>query len=219
MAIETREMYQNRFRETLVFRDKMWKILCKNFFQKFIPEESVVLEVAAGYCEFINNIHAQKKIAVDINTDTKERANKDIEVIINKSSDLSGIQSNTVDVVFMSNFLEHIPKEEILLTFKEVNRILKKNGKLLILQPNIKFVGNDYWMFFDHITPLDHHSLTEALLLTGYRIDTCIPRFLPYTTQSALPKSLLLIKIYLMLPFLWRFFGGQTFVIAGKDSE
>ena len=31
------------------------------FFQKYIPEEETVLEIGAGYCEFINNIKAKKK--------------------------------------------------------------------------------------------------------------------------------------------------------------
>ena len=83
-----------------------------------------------------------------------------------------------------------------------------------MLQPNIRYVGNDYWMFFDHITPLDEHSLAEAMQLAGFTIESIIPRFLPYTTKSRLPRALWLVKLYLRVPLLWRLFGKQTLVVA-----
>ena len=84
----------------------------------------------------------------------------------------------------------------------------------MILQPNIRYCYRDYWMFFDHITPLDHHSLAEALETSGFRVVQSIARFLPYTTKSNLPKSRALVKAYLRLPVAWRLFGQQAFVVA-----
>jgi hypothetical protein len=71
-------------------------------------------------------------------------------------------------------------------------------------------------MFFDHISALDHHSMEEVLGMIGFKIEKIVPRFLPFTTQSDLPKSLFLLKLYLQLPFLWKLFGGQMFVVASK---
>ncbi|MCX9083174.1 MAG: hypothetical protein OIN87_00035 [Candidatus Methanoperedens sp.] len=56
---DLREMYRRRFGDDIEFRAKLWAMLCNNFFQKYIPENSVVLDVGAGYCEFINNIKAR----------------------------------------------------------------------------------------------------------------------------------------------------------------
>jgi SAM-dependent methyltransferase len=195
----------------------MWKILCSDFFQEFIPQEAVVLEIGAGYCEFINNIQARKKIAVDLNEDTRLYANDEVKVHICSSKDLSKINSNSVDVVFISNFLEHLSREEIILTLQQVTYILRQGGKLLILQPNYRFCYKDYWMFFDHITPIDDRSLVEILEINGYQVDFVIPRFLPYTTKSALPKSITLVKIYLKFPFIWQFLGSQCFVSVNKQ--
>ena len=47
----------------------MYMILCESFFQKYIPEDSSILEIGVGYCEFINAIKAKKKIAFDVNPD------------------------------------------------------------------------------------------------------------------------------------------------------
>ena len=130
-------------------------ILCKDYFQRFVPAGSTVLEIGAGYCEFINSISPGKKIAVDINPETLNKARNDVEVIIAKSTDLASINQESIDVIFVSNFFEHLCRDDIVETLKECFRVLKEGGRILILQPNIRFVQRDYWMFFDHVTPVD----------------------------------------------------------------
>ena len=130
-----------------------------------------------------------------------------VEVLISASSDLSAIASGSAHVAFASNFFEHLTRPDILATLREIKRILAPSGKIMILQPNVRFCYRDYWMFFDHITPLDDRSLVEALEMSGFTAETVIARFLPFSTKSALPKSLLLLRIYLAVPILWRFFG------------
>ena len=73
MSVNVEKIYKNRFcidGYEIARKNKIWQVLCRHFFQKWIDPESVVLDVGAGYCEFINNVYAQKKIAVDINADT-----------------------------------------------------------------------------------------------------------------------------------------------------
>jgi hypothetical protein len=71
-------------------------------------------------------------------------------------------------------------------------------------------------MFFDHVTPIDDRALCEALELCGFSIETAIPRFLPFTTKGSLPKSTLLLKLYLKIPLAWKLFGGQAFIVARR---
>jgi len=214
--VDEKKLYQQRFEDTDM-RNNMWKILCTNFFQKYIPEDCTIVEIAAGYCEFINNIKAKNKIAVDINEDVKMRASKEVQAFISLSTDLSKIENQSIDRIFISNFFEHISKSDIEKTLVECLRILKSDGKILILQPNIRFVRKDYWMFWDHITPIDDRALVECMNILGYKINLCIPRFLPYTTSSFLPVSMTLLKIYLRIPLLYKIFGGQAFIIASKS--
>jgi ubiquinone/menaquinone biosynthesis C-methylase UbiE len=178
---------------------------------------ATVVDVGAGYCEFINNITAGRKLAIDLNRDTERHAAPDVEVIHNDASAMNEIDSDSVDVVFMSNFLEHLHgKAEVLATLQESRRVIRPGGRLMILQPNIRFLPGEYWDFFDHQTPLSDRSLTEALRMIGMKILVCHPRFLPYTTKSRLPKASLLVRWYLRLPFLWRLLGRQTLIIAEK---
>jgi ubiquinone/menaquinone biosynthesis C-methylase UbiE len=215
-AFQTKDIYSRRFKSDVAFRNELWEILCKRYFQKFISPQSTVLEIAAGYCEFINNIGAAHKIAVDINEQTAAFANPDVRVIATRSSNLSALENECIDNIFISNFFEHIERDEISRTLIECRRVLKPNGQILILQPNIRYVYKDYWMFYDHITPIDDRALCECLELLHYRIHTVVPRFLPYTTKSKLPRAPWLIKLYLKMPFLFHIFGGQAFIIALK---
>ncbi len=97
---------------------------------------------------------------------------------------------------------------------REVRRILRRDGRFLVLQPNIRYCKEDYWQFFDHITPLCERSLTEALETSGFDVPYVLGRFLPFTTQGRLPNSVMLLRLYLKLRPLWRIFGQQSFFIA-----
>lgn len=211
-------IYADRFDKDAQKRDVMWKILCKDYFQKFINKDDTVLDLAAGYCEFINNINCKKKIAVDLNIKTKEKAAKDVKVYQALSTNLPKELTGKIDVVFTSNFFEHLDsKNELIDTLKEIRRILKPGGKLMVLQPNIRLVGNQYWDYVDHTLPLTEKSLYEAFHLTDFKVFYQKTRFLPYTANSRIPASPLLIKLYLKFPFAQFFMGKQTFMIGFKE--
>ena len=212
------DIYKRRLGSDHQFRQRMYSVLCNKVFQSFIPKQATVLDLAAGYCEFINNIQAEKKIAVDLNPETQSHANSDVEVFITNTTDLHQVQDETIDVIFTSNFFEHIKKTDIVKTIAEAHRVLKLGGHFLILQPNIRYCYKDYWMFFDHITPIDHHSLSEILEVHHFVIEMCKPRFLPFSTKGRLPNSIALLKIYLKLPILHRLFGKQLFMVAQKTG-
>ena len=109
-----RRLYANRFSPAEgTAREAVWRVLCTEFFQRWIDPGSTVLEIGSGYCEFINNILAARKIAVDLNPEIKRRAARDVQTIVTSATDLAEVPSGSVDVVFAANFFEHITKEEI----------------------------------------------------------------------------------------------------------
>lgn len=216
--MEKRKIYSRRFpKQEREERDKIWRVLCRSFLQRYIRPSDTVLDVGAGYCEFINNIHCGKKYAVDLDEGTRDFAHDEVTVLQTRASALSNIGDETIDVAFASNFFEHLEsKDELLATLREIGRVMKSGGRLLILQPNIKYACRDFWDFFDHYLPLSHKSMIEALELTGFTVLEVRPKFLPLTTKSSLPKHPLLVELYLRSQIAQSIIGKQMFIVAAK---
>jgi dolichol-phosphate mannosyltransferase len=156
---------------------------------------------------------------VDINRDVRKFAATDVRVIIGSVKHIRKLfPSSSVDVLFMSNLLEHLnSKEDVFRLLNESFQVLKKGGRLLIMQPDISLVGHEYWDFFDHKVAITTASLVEVLRSIGYEISYLHSPFLPYTTKTKnLPLWPPLLTLYLKLPFLHRLFGKQFFVCAKK---
>lgn len=213
-------LYRHRFEEAeLPAKNRIWQVLCEDFFSRYVGAGDVVVDIGAGYCEFINNIRCGRKIAVDLNPEVARRAGADVEVINESCMAIASLPEGSVDVVFMSNFLEHLPdKAAVLATLRECHRLLRPGGRAIILQPNIRFLPGEYWDFFDHHTPLTDRSLVEGVQLAGLEPTTVIPRFLPYTTKSRLPQAPWLIRLYLRVPLAWWLLGKQALVVAERHA-
>lgn len=210
-----KKLYSNRFTQEHTQRNSMWRVLCEDFLQKFITPRDIVLDIATGYGEFINNISCKQKIATDINPESKKYLKKNVKFLLGSSVKIV-LKNSYVDKIFISNFFEHITREDILRTIQECYRILKIGGQVLVLQPNIRFSYRDYWRFFDHRTPIDDRGLTEAFQLAKFKQVYRIEKFLPYTTKTSLPKLSILLRVYLLFPFLWVLMGKQSFLIFEK---
>jgi len=215
---ELSELYKIRFTQNeLPRKNAIWQVICRDFIQGFVETSDAVVDVACGYGEFLNNISANRKIAVDLNPDAFKFLSPNVEFHQCKATDLGSIIIEEADVVFTSNFLEHLADKKTLDEFlDQVMLALKPGGKYLILGPNLRYLPGQYWDFYDHHLGLTHLSLSEALQLKGFSIQTCIDRFLPFTTQGALPTHPWLVWAYLKIPFVWKFFGKQFFIVALK---
>lgn len=212
-------LYRHRFSASdRQAKDAIWRVLCDRFFSHYIPQDSTVLDVGAGYCEFINHISARRRIAVDANPDLKQFAAKAVEVHCAKAEEMGFLGDQMVDVVFVSNFFEHLPTKPALHQLVlELHRILKPGGRLLIMGPNIKYLPGKYWDYFDHQIPLTEKSVEELLSISGFEVEESLPRFMPYTAKSWLPKWACLVRLYLALRVLsFPLFGKQFFVVARK---
>lgn len=213
---DMRTLYRLRFSPSeRAAKDRVWAVLCEDFFSRFVTPDDRVLDVAAGYCEFINHIRCKEKWAIDMNPDAREFANSNVRVVLGSCLDMSSLPTEYFDVAFVSNFFEHLDtKNEIDRVLQQINNALRRGGKLLVLQPNIRYLGARYWDFYDHLIPLTHLSLGEALAKNGFVIKLLIPKFLPYTFKSRIPKVPALVRAYLrFLPAQW-VLGKQTFALA-----
>jgi SAM-dependent methyltransferase len=213
------KLYKLRFpEEEHHLRDMLWKVLVEDFLQQFIQYEDTVLDLGGGLCSFINYIRCGRKYVVDLNPDLKKYAGKDVVALQEGASNIVSVSDDSIDVVFVSNFFEHLKDMDSLdSVLEEIRRILKPNGSLLIIQPNIKYAYREYWDAPDHYIPISDTSLTELLMVNDFRIQSCYSRFLPWSPkESRLSRFVFLLKIYLRVPILWKIFGKQMFIFARK---
>jgi SAM-dependent methyltransferase len=215
-------IYATRFPEAdRVAKDAVWQVLCPHFFQRYVKSDDVVLDLGAGFGEFLRHIHCGSRIAVDIEQLSGRELPPGTREVFTPSHELSAhVPANSVDVVFCSNFFEHLPDTATFLaTLQEILTVLRPGGRLLALQPNIRFVGGAYWDFVDHHLPLTHLTLVDATKSLGFEVVEVIPRFLPYTTRSAIPQSPWLVRLYLAVRPIWWIMGKQTWFVARKPGR
>lgn len=212
-------MYERRFAGRLSYRDRVWNTLIKHYFAQWVKQTDVVLDLGAGYGEFINHVVCRTKYAMDLNPETSLRANSDITVIVQDCSKPWPLQNDSLDVIFTSNFFEHLPDKAALAeTLAEAYRCLKPGGRLIAMGPNIKYVPGVYWDFWDHYTPLTERSLEEGMVQQGFHPECRIDKFLPFTMADGPHYPTFFVALYLRLPFAWRIFGKQFLVITRKGT-
>ena len=144
----------------------------------------------------------------------------DVTLFLQDSSRAWPVEAESVDVIFTSNFFEHLPTRETLeKTVAHAFAALKPGGKLIAMGPNIRLLPGEYWDFWDHHLPLSERSLGELLTNTGFTMQLSHPRFLPYSMVDAPRYPTAFLSWYLRLPFFWRFFGRQFLLAATKPGS
>jgi SAM-dependent methyltransferase len=197
-------------------RNKVWKAITE-LLQKYIdPQHDSVLDLGSGYCNFINNIQAKKKYAVDIQASSGGYVSDDVVFYSSTSSDLHMFPDKLIDVVFSSNLFEHLSDDGLHKTFQEISRITSDNAKLIIIQPNYRYCYKEYFDDYTHKKVFSHVSLVDFVKLYHFEPLKLYPRFLPLTFKSKFPNSYLLTKLYLYSPF--KFLAKQMLLVSEKKG-
>jgi SAM-dependent methyltransferase len=213
------ELYAKRWTEPeLAAKSRLWKLFCDSFLARYVPAEGTVLDIGSGYCDFINNIDAARRIAIDVNPETARRAAPGVEVHLTPLEQLcSVLEPESIDLAFACNVFEHLRSPDALLEILEsVHCVLRPGGLLIVLQPNIRWVGTAFWDFVDHTLPLTERGMAEALELSGFVVTECRSKFLPYTIKRQPLWNVALARIYLALPPIQWLLGKQMFLVARR---
>lgn len=217
---ELARMYRQRFPEAdREAKARIWNVLVPRIFQPWIRPDDTVLDLGCGYGEFLNAVRCRRRIGFDLNPDSATHLAQGIELHAHPVTDLSAIASGSVNVVFTSNLMEHLPgKAAVEQMLREVHRVLARGGLFIALGPNLRFLPGLYWDFWDHVVPITDRSLVEVLENLDFEIVEAIPRFLPYTTRSSLPQAPWLVSLYLRLRPIWPLFGQQFLIRARRGT-
>lgn len=216
---ELRRLYQARFKHQRDYREAVWRILITEVFQRFVKDSDTVLDLGCGYGEFIRQIRCGRKLAMDLNPDAPRLVGSCAECLVHDCSQPWPLSDGSLDVVFTSNFFEHLADKAALgNTLHEGHRCLRPGGRLIALGPNIKYLPGAYWDFWDHQLPLTARSLAEALENQAFKIELSWEKFLPYTVVQGPEYPLWWVRLYLRLRPAWLIWGKQFLVVASKPA-
>jgi len=84
---------------------------------------------------------------------------------------LEGVEEGSVDGVFCSHLVEHLPYERVIELLRLAHRALREGGKIVLSTPNVKALSSHLDMFylhFGHVTFYHPRLLGFFLEYTGY---------------------------------------------------
>jgi SAM-dependent methyltransferase len=181
-------------------RDVVWQSLWRYRFRAMVAPGDCVLDLGAGYGNFINAVVARRRIAIDAWDGFAAHLAPGVEYRVGNVTDLAFIEDGAVDFAFASNLFEHLTQDEFAATLRALRRKLSATGTLTIMQPNYRYAWREYFDDFDHRSIYSHVSLSEFLFAHGYDVFLVEPRFMPLSLKTRLPVTPLLIRIWLASP-------------------
>ena len=126
-SAELEVIYGNRFDHSEDYRNCVWKALMRDWFQAHVPADSTVLDLGCGYGQFINNVVCARKYAMDLNPVSKSKLNPDVTFLSRTAPAVWNLPDDGLDVVFSSNFFEHLlSKADLAKTVRGSLSLLKK---------------------------------------------------------------------------------------------
>ena len=196
-------------------RAVVWRVVADHL-SEWIPAQSCVLEIGAGYCCWINAVRAARRVAVDNWPGFASHAASGVEtMVLDASGDLDRLGAGSFDVVLASNVIEHFEPDAAAGLVDAVAAVLRSGGRMLVIQPNFRYAFREYFDDYTHRSMFTDVSLPNLLRSRGFQIERVEPRFLPYSMRGTRwPIAPWLVRAYLRSPIKPR--AGQMLVIARK---
>ena len=131
-------------------RQGVWRVIAE-YLAPWVPEESHVLEIGAGYCHWINAVRASHRVAVDMWPELARFAAPGVDVrVMDAGRELPTLPAAHFDAVLASNVLEHFEPDTASRIAGEVSALLKPGGRFLVIQPNFRYAYRTYFDDYTH---------------------------------------------------------------------
>lgn len=197
-------------------RQAVWAVIAA-YLARFVPRAGAVLELGAGYCDWINQVEARERVAVDQWAGITRHARPGVRCVVGDAEQsLRSLEPERFQAILASNFFEHFSHEALDRLLEQVRDRLADQGVLIVIQPNFTYAFKQYFDDYTHRAIFTSVSMQAFLRSKGFEILRAEPRFLPLTMKSRFPKWRWLVRTYLGLPF--RPLAGQMLIVARKTE-
>lgn len=145
---------------------------------KYLHKTDTFVEFAPGDCKFVFKVAEKVKrvYGVDISDQRNplDISPENFELIVYDGYDLDKVKSNTVDLVFSDQLIEHFHPQDTKLHFELVHRILKDGGKYIFQTPHLLSGPHDVSLYFSyeaegfHLKEWTYTEIKELIMNLGY---------------------------------------------------
>ncbi|MDD4938197.1 MAG: class I SAM-dependent methyltransferase [Candidatus Shapirobacteria bacterium] len=119
----------NFFDKTIAFL-RLQKVI------KLVEKNDIILDFGCGsQGYFLKSVSKKIGKGIGIDYDVKNTENENLEFIKQKFSGVLSFKKEVFDKVFLLAVLEHIPEKLVIKLFEEFNRVLKKDGLVVLTTP------------------------------------------------------------------------------------
>ena len=159
-------IYNTKARPKTNYPDQLVKYLTSQF---KLTQNSKVLEVGCGRGDFLTAFQKANFncVGVDLEQSSLDLSpNLDIS-ICDISKESLPYKNNSIDIVFHKSLIEHLYDPSTLM--KETYRILKPNGKLIILTPDWHTQMKNFYDDFTHCRPFVMTTMLNVLKVYNFK--------------------------------------------------
>lgn len=198
----------------LAERRAVWREIVR-YASRDAGEVETIVELGPGYCDFVNQFPAKRRIAFDLNPEMKQFAAADVDWTQADALSVGDLPPGSVDLVFASNFFEHLEMDAADELLAAIHRALRPGGRLMLIQPNHKRCADHYFDDPTHVTIFDDENIGPWVERAGFKVCRLVPGLLPFSMKNRTPKWPFLVRLYLNAPI--RPLAAQMYLVAERD--
>jgi len=155
----------------------------RRIIRKYFPDdrEAPIMDLGCGYGALLHFAHEagyMNMVGIDVSVEQVAEAKKMGITGVSQGdlmNTLRELSDESQELVICFDVIEHFSKAELILFVDEVYRVLKKNGKWLIHQPNAAspFFGRVLYGDYSHEQAFTSTSLSQLLRASRFREICC----------------------------------------------
>ncbi|MGI9045675.1 MAG: methyltransferase domain-containing protein [Burkholderiales bacterium] len=140
---------------------------------------AVLLSAGASgswYFDWINEFMGTPShhIAIELYSPKPDALPPEVTWIASSVSDMSLVTSESVDVIFSGQNIEHLWPEDIVGFLLETNRVCSPNGAFIVDSPNRRVTSQLNWCHPEHLIEFTPDEMKAILTAAGFAVRQCV---------------------------------------------